>query len=323
MGENSEISWTDHTFNYWIGCTEVPDSPACQGCYARDLSNFHGWAKWGKGEPRYLTSKSNRSKPFFWDKKAARLGIRYRVFCSSLSDIFDSEIRAEWRADLFKIIANTPNLDWLILTKRPTNILKMLPDDWGEGYPNVWLGTSVENQHWADRRIPALLGVRAKVRFLSCEPLTGHVCLNFLTGNYKDDAENKRRVFQTYIDGIHWVIAGGFSGPLATPMHPEWVRSLRDQCVRAGVPFHFKQWGNWIPVSETDDAFCESLYSPVPEGWPPDSTRRCKVDTTVLQINGTVGNTYPHGAMMMFNVGKKKAGRLLDGREWNEFPEVK
>lgn len=226
------------------------------------------------------------------------------------------------RARLFALIDATPNLDWLLLTKRPENIAKMMPKPafdhagWNgtlDGYwhqmgkprPNLWLGVSCENQQAADERIPHLLRVPAKVRFLSCEPLLGPVDLHARPEWFWKSA------------GIHWVIVGGESGPGARPMHPHWARSLRDQCQAAGVPFHFKQWGEWFPSSMYD------LDSQLPA-----MTGRKEV---YVGPNGQVVGTAspfehgcpcstPPGFVSMVHVGKKAAGRLLDGRTWDELP---
>jgi protein gp37 len=175
MGENSAIEWTDHTFNPWVGCTKI--SPACDHCYAE------GWAK-RTGQPemwhgkRRRTTPANWREPLKWNAAAQKAGERARAFCASLADVFDNQVPEEWRSDLWSRISATKHLDWLLLTKRPQNIAKMLPETWGNGWPNVWLGTTVENQDEADRRIPHLLAVPAAVRFLSCEPLLGAVDLS-------------------------------------------------------------------------------------------------------------------------------------------------
>lgn len=239
--ENTEISWTHHTFNPWWGCTEV--SPGCVNCYAAVWSCRWGKHLWGKGVPRERKSDEVWEKPHKWNREAVKTGIRYRVFCASMSDIFDAEVPPAWRDDVWNLIRECPGLDWQLLTKRPQNILGMLPPDWGDGWPHVWLGATVEDQPRAKERIPLLRAVPAKLRFLSCEPLLGVVALN--------------------LEGIHWVICGGESGPGYRPMKPIWAQWVRDQCLDQGVPFHFKQWG-------TDN--------------------------------------------------KVKAGRLLDGRTWDEFP---
>lgn len=284
MAETSKIEWTDATFNPWIGCTKV--SPGCDHCYAEQQDRHRGWTPEGWGGPRRRTSAEYWKQPLKWDRAAARQGERRRVFCSSLADVFDNQVDASWRTDLWNLIAATPHLVWLLLTKRPQNIKKMLPENWGGGYPNVWLGTTVENQAEADRRIPHLLAVQARVRFLSCEPLLGAVNLRHLrpvdlpveidalTGTH--GVSRPHRGSNTRLD---WVIVGGESGKGARPMRPDWARSLRDQCAAAGVPFFFKQWGEFTP----DDPAAN------------------------------------HTAMR--RVGKTAAGRLLDGVTHDEVPE--
>lgn len=181
MAEHSKIEWCDHTFNPWIGCTKISD--ACDHCYAeaRDRRFNPRSGHWGPHAPRKRTSTANWRKPLKWDREAAEAGTRARVFCASLADVFDNHrsIGAEWRWDLWKLILDTPNLDWLLLTKRPQNIERLAPVTWRvDGFPpNVWIGTTVENQAEADRRIPHLLSIPARVRFLSCEPLLGPVDL--------------------------------------------------------------------------------------------------------------------------------------------------
>lgn len=269
MAENSKIEWTHHTFNPWIGCTKV--SPACDNCYAETWDQrYEGGIHWGPKAPRRRTSIGNWNKPKKWDKQAAQEGIRYRVFCASLADVFDNKIQDDWRADLWALIRETKNLDWLLLTKRPQNIAKMLPQDWGYGYSNVWLGTTVENQEEANRRIPHLLNNPAKIRFLSCEPLLGPVdlesawygesaldsecwgdcrwCKNGKPALYNcQNNKQSSAEFEKGKSGIDWVITGGESGPNFRAADPEWFRSLRDQCLAAGVPFLFKQWEGKTP----------------------------------------------------------------------------
>lgn len=238
MGENSKIEWTDHTFNPWIGCTKV--SPACAHCYAENspASRFGG-VRWGPGQPRKRTAASNWKQPVTWNRKAEAAGVRPRVFCASLADVFDDAVPVEWRRDLLHLIDDTPHLDWLLLTKRPADVPRLLSqvsngavEDFRH-MPNVWLGTTVEDQRRADERLDDLLNVPARVHFVSAEPLLGPLDL--------------RRWF----GGLDWVIAGGESGHGARPSHPDWYRSLRDQCEVAGVAFHFKQWGEFGPTSSS------------------------------------------------------------------------
>jgi protein gp37 len=243
MAENSAIEWTQHTFNPWWGCTKV--SPGCDHCYAEVLDKRTGGAHWGPHAERRRTK--DWSGPIKWNRRCEKLGIRERVFCASMADVFDNAVPVEWRSDLFDLIRQTPHLDWLLLTKRPQNIAKMLPPDWGNGWPNVWLGTTVENQAEAERRILHLLSIPARVRFLSCEPMLGPISFRWAKWDtWRDETGNPRPVVDEY-DGfrmLDWVICGGETGPGARPMHPDWARDLRDQCRSSGVSFFMKQmWG--------------------------------------------------------------------------------
>lgn len=222
MAENSGIEWTTHTFNPWIGCTKV--SAACDHCYAEAWDNRFGGHRWGPHAHR--TRTKTWGNPIKWNRQAEWATDRPRVFVASLADVFDNHksIEPAWRRELWALIRQCPYLDFLLLTKRPQNISRYLPDDWNGGYQNVWLGCTVENQTEADRRIPHLISVPAVVHFLSMEPLQGPVDL------------------RDYIRDIEWVIVGGESGPQYRPSHPDWFRGLRDQCDIAGVPFLFKQW---------------------------------------------------------------------------------
>ncbi|WP_298151158.1 phage Gp37/Gp68 family protein [Flavobacterium sp.] len=241
MAETTGISWTDATFNPWIGCAKV--SPGCDHCYA-EVSTPSRTMRivWGPHEDRKRTSAGNWSLPARWNSQHGQFfalhGRRRRVFCASLADVFDNRVDPKWRNDLWDLVRATPNLDWLILTKRIGNTASMLPEDWGEGYPNVWLGISTVNQCEADRDIPKLLGVPAKVRWLSMEPLLGPVVFEGLSLN-----PNKESDATKALEEIDWVVVGGESGPHARPMAGEWVASLREECAAARVPFFFKQWG--------------------------------------------------------------------------------
>lgn len=224
MAENSGIEWTTHTFNPWIGCTKV--SAACDHCYAEAWDNRFNGERWGPKAARTRTVKSNWSKPKTWNHKAKEAGERHRVFCASLADVFDNHksINLEWRADLWQLIRSTPNLDWLMLTKRPQNIIRYLPEDWGGGYANVWLGTTVENREEMLRRGTVLAKLAAAVTFWSAEPLIG------------DLGEIPPEIMPS------WVITGGESGDQFRPANPDWFRSIRDQCAATKTPFLFKQW---------------------------------------------------------------------------------
>jgi len=256
MARHSAIEWTHHTFNPWWGCTKV--SPACDHCYAEAWAKRVGRAVWGAHAPRRGMSDSYWREPLRWNAAASKAGVRHRVFCASMADVFEPRPDLDaWRSRLWKLIGETPALDWLLLTKRPDHASRLAP--WPEAWPeNIWLGTTAEDQARVDLRVPVLLSIPARVRFLSCEPLLGPIELRAWPG-------------------IHWVIAGGESGPHARPMDPHWTVELRDQCVTRGIAFHFKQWGDWFPDATATGGF--------------------------------------------LRVGKKRAGRVLEGRTWDQFPE--
>jgi protein gp37 len=302
MAENSGIEWTDHTFNPWWGCTKI--SPACDNCYAEALDKRTGGEHWGPKAERRRTSKSNWAQPLKWNKQAQEQGVRVRVFCASMADVFDNQVPDEWRDDLWELIFACKNIDWLLLTKRPQNIEKMLPNYWGDlGAPNVWLGTTVEDQKAAAQNIPHLLDVPARVHFLSCEPLLGPIEIPNYLNRLKDGYTS-----------LDWVICGGESGPNARPMHPDWARDLRDQCQSAGVPFFFKQWGEWAPGE------CAKRLP-------------TRTEKTATFWNGTwdFGSLTPKQSEEMhrddapdlYRLGKKNASRTIDGETWDQFPKEK
>ncbi len=371
MAERSNIEWTDATFNPWIGCTKV--SPACDHCYAeRDFDLRRHVVQWGAGQARKRTSYANwklprqwNAKPFFqcedcghrsegekWREVGPNMGLtdsgyacprcnsrsmneaRRRVFCASLADVFDNEVPVEWRRDLFDLIAATPNLDWLLLTKRIGNVRSL----YGGAYldsarplpANVWLGATICNQDEADRDIPKLLEVPAAVRFLSIEPMLGPISLTshgfiapdedgpdrigYMVG--PDDGKSglwPTREQALSKSGLHWIIVGGESGPHARPMHPEWARDLRDQCAAAGVPFLFKQWGEFANATQAACSENDCYERSTTGGW---------VETDGAFTLGETAAPARAGAAHVFKVGKKAAGRLLDGIEHNGFPEV-
>lgn len=347
MGENTKIEWAHHTFNPWRGCTKV--SPGCANCYAATFSkrNPGTLGVWGDDGTRILAADAQYARVLKWDKAAEEAGERHRVFCASLADIFEdwqgplhhadghvAKVRYtnpamsftrdmkmdDVRKIVFELIDNTPNLDWLLVTKRPENIAKMWPTFFPGGYiaeagymnqsgprPNVWLLTSVENQEQADKRIPELLKCRdlSPVLGLSCEPLLGPVeivstaCGDMLYSSGDDFNPGS----------IDWVIVGGESGRDARPMHPDWARSLRDQCQSChdGIPFFFKQWGEWSPLT----AMVAKSHAAAANQY----------QSLTFNSHEQTWRTPPRlGETAVYKVGKKIAGRLLDGLTHDEFP---
>lgn len=261
MSEKTEIAWTDATFNPWIGCTKV--APACEHCYAsvsapvrtRDI-------EWGAGKPRIRTGAKNWSSPIKWNRDHAKFfaeyGHRRRVFCASLADVFDNEVDPQWRADLFAVIKATPNLDWLLLTKRIGNVWQMTQAAmWGSGShggmhhslpANVWLGATIASRDEMLRDAPKLKEAQARIRFWSYEPALGP--LGDIPVELMPD----------------WIICGGESGHSARHMPAEWAQSIADQCRAAGTAFFMKQGSQDWPDFRNIDSFPEALRI---RQWPP------------------------------------------------------
>ncbi|MFZ6779653.1 DUF5131 family protein [Undibacterium sp. Ji83W] len=283
MGKDTAIEWTHHTFNPWWGCVRV--SAACDHCYAETWAKRLGEDVWGAKTERRFFGDAHWKEPHKWNADAVAQGIRKRVFCASMADVFENRPDLiSHRLRLLELIAQTPQLDWLLLTKRIHLVKKQLPK--GYTFPsNVWLGTTVENQAEADKRIRHLLEFTTPaVRFLSCEPLLGPVDLQKYL---------KRNQAGIRVD---WVIAGGESGHGSRPMEPQWPDELRKQCSAAKVAFHFKQWGHWAPIELTTDVLTKK---------------------TLIHI-------VRHGdsEIQLAAVGKGKAGRVLGGRHWDQFPKL-
>jgi protein gp37 len=253
------------------------------------MGKAHRHPELWEGERR-RTSANLWLQPFKWNRRCAELGIRERVFTNSLADFLDNQVPSRWRDDAWHRIDQCRCLDWMILSKRPENGPKMLPDprtgtpEWGDGWSNVWFGTTVEDRK-RKYNIEKLRRIPARVRFLSIEPLLEDLGELDLTG-------------------IHLVIVGGESGPKARPMHPDWARSIRDQCEAAGVPFFFKQHGEWVPLHASENG----------EG------HRIVIDASGRDVSGSIA-AQDHTCAMMFRVGKKRAGRMLDGRTHDEMPQ--
>lgn len=266
MSDNSAIEWTDATWNPVTGCTKI--SAGCDHCYAERLTErFHGKGSFAK----IVLHPERLAQPSSWKRPR-------RVFVNSMSDLFHPEVPDEFIVRTFGVMASTERHQFQILTKRPRRALQLLAEEFRKPsiaaslaqqraitwpLPNVWLGVSVEDQRWADQRIPLLLETPAAVRFLSCEPLLGPLCLDHWQGT----------------NSLDWVIVGGESGPQARPMAVEWARSIRDQCVEANVAFFFKQWGGHTPK-----AGGRTLDGETWDQWPSPKTHENTVDQASARV---------------------------------------
>ncbi|MGY3393401.1 protein gp37 [Bradyrhizobium sp. USDA 3311] len=326
MADHSDIEWTDATWNPITGCSIL--SPGCARCYAMKLA---GTRMRNHPSRRGLTQESKNGpvwngKVRFndqWLRQPLEWTRPRMIFVCAHGDLFHENVPDEWIDDVFAVMASAPHHTFQVLTKRPDRMRRYVDDgvgrviarqhrnwhdrDWpGWPLPNVWLGVSTERQQEYEERKQHLRETPAAIRFFSMEPLLGPIEADWLGD---------------------WVIVGGESGDGARPMHHSWPRAIERQCAAAGVPFHFKQWGAWLPVCATTDELVNSLYHPAPAR-DPEGRRRCKVDSLVLHADGSQHRGYGpetyasgSGAMQMFNVGKGRAGRLLNGVEYNGMPE--
>ena len=333
VGDTTHIEWTDATWNPVTGCTRV--SPGCVNCYI-------DWAPPFRVEGRHFTDRDgNRSHAI-----GATTGVRLhpdrldwplrkrswrgkRVFVCSLADLFHDDVPDEYIARVFAVMALTPEVTYQVLTKRPARMRALLAsgtfagmvwrdvDDPSWPLPNVWMGVTVEDQERADQRIPILLDTPAAVRWLSCEPLLGPVDLDATGMGVTGTSGPESRP-----SAVDWVVAGGESGPNARPMHPSWARSLRDQCATAGVPFLFKQWGEWAPDEWIDEDGCRHVGRK-PEARDSKSLVMHPAGMTALTPDNPF-DPWEHGHpcwhTVMRRVGKKRAGRLLDGAQHDGYP---
>lgn len=324
----TRIEWAEVVWNPVSGCT--PISEGCQNCYAKRMANrLRGRCGYPADEPFKVTLHEDRlGEPLRWKKPR-------RVFACSMGDLFHDDVPEEFLNRVFANMAIVPQHIFMVLTKRPermaeyisannrydalieqldqgdvwdlpTRTVKRLffnaprEDKWP--LPNVWLGVTAENQQRADERIPILLQIPAAVRFVSVEPMLGPVDLlsnDCLGGciNYEVCLDNPETCINCAQDcKIDWIICGGETGPGARPMHPDWVRSLKDQCQEAGVSYFFKQWGEYCSPSQM----------------PPDTFREWDI-----QHGTEIWDDEPR-----WRVGKKKAGRILDGETWDEMPGI-
>jgi protein gp37 len=352
MTSKTKIEWTDATWNPVKGCTRV--SEGCRNCYAEVMAaRFSDPGQWGHGLAQRVTLPDG-STDYRWTGKvelvdsAVDLPLRWRrprrIFVNSTSDLFHEKVPDEWIDSVFCVMGAATRHTFQVLTKRPERMRDYLTRrrcnsavkapigggmvDWHPFNkelavpPNVWLGTSIEDQATADDRIPHLLATPAAVRFLSCEPLLGPVDLNRICGTGHGPLSAVGGYFGNGTYGVygpklHWVICGGESGPGARPMHPDWARALRDQCQEERVPFFFKQWGEWAPVERTEDAAypLEGCSDPAAHHGHQD----CQFLVDGRWVEWPFVETFPTiGARRL---GKKRAGRVLDGREWNEVPQ--
>lgn len=323
MSTNSKIEWTDATWNPIRGCSRV--SEGCRNCYAEKVAArfsgsglayeglaamkqvvgpdglVHIEARW-TNEIQVMVDKIR--DPLRWRKPR-------RVFVNSMSDLFHEKVSFGTIRAIFNVMDKAKRHTFQILTKRPDRMLEWMRSAPYFLLPNVWLGVSIEDQASADKRIPLLMQMPAAVRWVSYEPALGavdfekvplpdaYLRMNGITGvaqpkSEKDTEPDDYRYWTRKGFKLDWVVCGGESGPGARPMHPEWARSARDQCQVAGVPFFFKQWGEWCPCAAVDPK-CH-------EQWPE---------------NRQVWN---EAGLHSMRLGKKRSGRLLDGREWSEYP---
>ena len=310
----TKIEWATESWNPITGCTPV--SEGCEHCYARRMAQrLKGRFGYPEDDPFRVTFHPDKlDQPLHWKKPRM-------IFVCSMGDLFHKDVPHHTYIEnevpvnhIYITAKRCPQHIFLILTKRPKvmkSFFSWITAFGGKIPDNLWLGVSVENQQRADERIPILLQIPAAKRFVSIEPMLGPVELDH---KYRRRWNDKIPAWEMswMLQDLDWVICGGESGPGARPMHPDWPRSIRDQCQAAGVPFFFKQWGEWAPT-----------FGSCKTGMPLRICRGGQVEP--LQFTG---NALLYDSFLMFGTeyvigkfGKKAAGRLLDGREWNEYPE--
>lgn len=321
---SSKIEWCEETWNPITGCT--PISEGCAHCYAeRMATRLRGRYGYPRDDPFRVTYHPDRlDQPLRWKKPR-------RIFVCSMGDIFHENVSVDWLDSIIGVMAQAKRHTFILLTKRPQNIeekafafyhnkvRKLFRRAFTE---NVWLGVTTENQRRADERIPVLLKIPAAVRFVSVEPLLGPVKLDrmeigecypdALTGDFSDSCADIGK-----LPKIDWVICGGESGPGARPVHPDWARGLRDQCVAAGVPFFFKQWGGWVPKKQ----LLKDNRMPLPRKEWGTMTSDGEYFPLTTPWNGHDDDG--RGEAVVYRMGKKDTGRKLDSRTWDEYPEAK
>lgn len=299
MSDNTHIEWADATVNAVNGCSVI--SPGCTNCYAmklagtrlRDHPSRAGLTNPSKAGPVWNGEVTLHNTALHQPRKWAR---PRTIFWNAHGDLFHENVPDDWIDQVFDVIRDTPQHKHLVLTKRTERMKEYLRDLDRPPLPlNVWIGTSVEDQQRAEERIPHLLDTPARGRFISAEPLLGfiHLLPYLITG------------------GIHGVIAGGESGTGARPMHPSWARAIQSSCEKAGVPFHFKQWGSWRVVMERDFGDLHASHQKELEALKLPNVRW--LDTNGGQVNNVA-------AVLVQRVQKKLAGRVLDGRLHDALP---
>ncbi len=317
MGKDSGIEWTEHTFNPWWGCTKV--SRGCTYCYAETWANRMQAGHWGPEAPRRFFRPKHFSGPIRWNRKAAEAGRFDRVMCGSMCDIFEihgnEETNArmdEMRRRIWDIIPMTENLIWILVTKRPKNIMRLVPWDWRQDFPpNVWVMVTMEDQEAARNRINWVENIPAVVRAVSAEPLVGPIdprvfrCGRCQGSGLLSTGRALRGLSPCPCCGgngvsVNWIVAGGETGRQARPMDPAWVEDLRDFSLAYDIPFFFKQWGEWAPANPK------------------------LINSRGIYI-GDSSRTLRHNedAALMVRRGKKKTGKAFEGREWTQTPPLR
>lgn len=340
----TKIEWCDLTINPVVGCSKC--SPGCDNCYAERIAAMRVKHPNPKISGKYAGTVDERGKwtgmfgrgprSFHLPKKSQR------IFLGSMTDLFHEKMPSQWLYyDIFEPIAIREQHTFMMLTKRPDRMKEViayfeqtcLPQDYSWPLPNLWIGVTVCNQAEADEKIPVLLSIPAAKRFVSIEPMLGPINLGFRRAPTDRDYRGWNGdgpidyVETTRMDDLHWVICGGETGKNARPMHPAWVRSLRDQCTEANVPFFFKGWGEWMhePRMDNPNDKRRAYFS---QGWLfAKKQKEIKFllpsgETFMGLLADKIEREDYANAIVVKRVGKSRAGRLLDGREWNEFPKA-
>ncbi|MDH7578499.1 MAG: phage Gp37/Gp68 family protein [Bacillota bacterium] len=313
MVSQTKIEWADAVWNPVTGCTPV--SEGCQNCYAKRMATrLRGRFGYPEDEPFRVTLHEDRvEEPLRWRKPK-------RIFVCSMGDLFHPDVSTNYQEQVWRVMLSTDKHTFLVLTKRSERMRNEIKHVYARIFAdpemkhhrvpdNIWLGVTAENQQAVDERIPILLQIPAAVHWVSCEPLLGPVDLLHVDGNdvlspATDDFWNELEELRpAHLD---WIVVGGETGPNARPMHPDWVRSLRNQAVAAGVPFFFKSWGEYIPSYDAGER----------------SSERGQYNRTIGECWVKSSYRFPDDGQVMVKVGKKAAGRLLDGRTWDEVPEI-